>query len=748
MRDLYATSLRPVKEQYLEIVRIKTSGTWCSYSSFRSAPFALFFIQPSDLAILTGMTQSIFQVCMADRREPDEDRLGSRWAEAWSHPIAGNIRAVSDLLGQMDKEQELRDDLLGLFSGVLDAMRMNRENREKDAGAIFTLVERWLDANAASGSLDNRQKMALCQAFIRAGLEPPDAIRITSSGTGSEVDMVGLGVPDIETLMGAMIPEDVTGYMVLREGIGAMPLGASALFVTQIIAQAVPKLVSLGRYFLLDPMADMRMAAAEGFVNLAQAGAIDAGVLSDLIRLRKWLPDQATKTILDRAIKEALRRETTGGSIPDAWTVHRLVTSLPDGTGSQSIMASVSRGSRKCIATLLLKADHGIKDAYAIPCTSASDQRRSLTELEDAVPMHEVPKTYLSNALATALGEGLVEGLPPAPGFLEVAEMLGVGDITPVEHGTVSLLEVADPEAQLAGLSATKRGRLMARSLEWARDHEMSSSWFVTDETLSARLAEAKTERQAEKVVWAHLETQRDFWTALFARSAAILRSAGSNDWLTFAAVVQVLESGHTLKRIPIFEMITALTLDVAEQGRVDVLATDENLLDDPSTDGDFDPDIEPEATGELGRLLRKTPLRPDMIDGYLTAVIVAPRFVTPTDWLPPLLAEINFPGGNKLQRVLDIIMLRYGAIQSGLYEGDIASGIRKRSARNFHDWLFGFAQASAITTAWPKRALSKDDQKILRLIKDGAQGDHNQAALKPLLPSWLEAMAAKALDG
>lgn len=683
---------------------------------------------------------------MSDRPGPHEDRLGSRWAEAWSHPIAGSKSAVSDLLGQMDKELELRDDLLGLFSGVLDAMRMNRENREKDAAAIFTLVETWLDTRAASDRLDNRQKMALCQAFIRAGLEPPDAIRINSNGTSSEEDMGGLDVPDIETLMGDIIPDDVTGYpayMVLREGIGAMPRGASALFVTQMIAQAVPKLVSLGRYFLLDPMAEMRGAAAEGFVDLAQAGAIDAGVLSDLIRLRKWLPDQATKAILDRAIKEALRREATGGSIPGSWTIHRLVTSLPDGTGSQSIMASVSRGSRRCIATLLLKAGHGIKDAYAIPCSSASDQRRTLIELEDAVPVHEVPRAYLSNALATALGEGLAEGLPPAPGFLDVAEILGLDDIAPVAHGTVSLLEIADPEAQLAGLSAAKRGRLIGRSIEWARDHEMSSSWFVTDAILSAKLDEAKTERRAEQVVWAHLETQRAFWSALFARCAAILRSVGSDDWLTFAAVVQILDSGRALNRIPIFEMITALTLDVAEQDGVDVRAADEDLLDDPFTDENFDPDIEPEATGELGRLLRKTPLRPDMIDGYLTAVIVAPRFVTPTDWLPPLLVEINFPGGNKLQRVLDIIMLRYGAIQSGLYNGDIGSSIRKRSARKFDDWLSGFAQASAITAAWPKRALSKDDQKILRLIKDAAQDGHINDTLKPLLPSWLEAMAA-----
>lgn len=55
------------------------------------------------------MKQNTFYACMSDRPARDEDRLGSRWAEAWSHPVAGNINAVSDLLGQMDNEPELRD---------------------------------------------------------------------------------------------------------------------------------------------------------------------------------------------------------------------------------------------------------------------------------------------------------------------------------------------------------------------------------------------------------------------------------------------------------------------------------------------------------------------------------------------------------------------------------------------------------------------------------------------------------------
>ncbi len=100
------------------------------------------------------------------------------------------------------------------------------------------------------------------------------------------------------------------------------------------------------------------------------------------------------------------------------------------------------------------------------------------------------------------------------------------------------------------------------------------------------------------------------------------------------------------------------------------------------------------------------------------------------------------------MQRVLDIIMLRYDDIQKSVFDGDIGSSLRTRAAHHFKGWLAGFAQASTITAAWPKRALSKDGQKILKLIRDGGSDDHIQSTLKPLMPSWLAVMAARAVDG
>ncbi|WP_159087065.1 UPF0149 family protein [Loktanella sp. Alg231-35] len=656
----------------------------------------------------------------------------SRWVEAWSGRIAGDADAVSGLLAEMSRD--VPESLLELFTTTLDSLRMNLENAEKDAERIFALVQDWTDKVAFG--FETPQKMALCQAFIRAGLQPPDAIRVGVDDDDFEGLISVADVPDIAALVRELIPEDVAGYpasMILREAIGAMPQDAAMAFVHQMIVQAVPELVAMGRYFLLDAQEDMRLAAAAGFVDLAQAGDVDAALLADLIRLRKWLPDSAPRLKLDQAIKEALRREASGGSAPRPWRMHRVLASLPDGTGSQSIAANVSRGSEKCIAMLMLKAGHGIKDTYAIPCSSATEQRAMLAEIESNVALYEVPADYLPVALAQALGETL----PPAPGFLDVSEMLGQGEITPADP--LPPVEIADPDGLVTTLSAQKRGRLIGQSLQWAGDFDMAQSWFVTNASLSDALDAARTEQQAERAVWNELELQRNDWSMLFARAAAVLRHADHDEWRAFAAVVHAVETGRALKKTPIFEMIAALTLDLAEQEGFDA------LVPDPMEDEVFDDDIVPEGKGELARLLKGTTLSPDSIDGYLTGILVAPEFTTPPDWLPPLLGEISFAGEGSVQRVLDILMLRYGTIRDALMVDDFGADLRKYGKRQFANWLDGFAQAGALPDAWPKRALSADDRNILRRIRDGAEQPDAQTTLKPLLPAWLQLMAARA---
>ena len=74
-------------------------------------------------------------------------------------------------------------------------------------------------------------------------------------------------------------------------------------------------------------------------------------------------------------------------------------------------------------------------------------------------------------------------------------------------------------------LCQTNRGvRLIGKSRDWFSEHDISSSWFVSDATLMAALEEASTAASAKKIVAGHLEEWRDRWAKVFARSAMILR--------------------------------------------------------------------------------------------------------------------------------------------------------------------------------------------------------------------------------
>jgi yecA family protein len=484
----------------------------------------------------------------------------------------------------------------------------------------------------------------------------------------------------------------------------------------------------------------MRDAAISGFELLADHAKLDAAVLSDLIRVRNWIPNGPA---LDKLIKTVLRREPSGGTVPQPWQLHRVMTSLPDGTGSQSIMGVCSRGNTRAVAAVMIKAGHGIKDAYVIPCASRNDQKMMVEQIERAMAMYDVSPSYLARAFGVALGDGLERGRVTAPGFLDVAPMFGVSDVTPQSGAHDAMLAAIDPLGELAALSDNRRSRLVGKSRDWFSEYDITSSWFMSDASLMAALEQARTEASAKKIVAGHLETKREFWAKLFARSALILShdsTAAPDAWLSFAAVAQALASGRETKKIPVFEDILEHTLYVAAERAMEELEA-EGAWDDEETGP---PAIEPEQKGELAKLLKGSRLKPDQIDGYLTAVLIAPEFMPPHAWLMPLMQGVEVKGQGAIQRILDIIMVRFGALNEAILLGEIGSDLQDLPTKQFQAWAEGFAQAvDAVKGAWPKRSISRDDKQVVDMIR-GAATEDLTPTLKPLLPSWLQATANK----
>lgn len=242
----------------------------------------------------------------------------------------------------------------------------------------------------------------------------------------------------------------------------------------------------------------------------------------------------------------------------------------------------------------MIKEGHGIKDAYVIPCSTRGDQKAIIEQIEQAMTMHDVSPSYVASAIGFALGDGLARGAVTTPGFLDVAPMFGIGDVTPQTGGHSVLLAAVDPEGELEALSDNRRSRLIGKSRDWFSEHDISSSWFVSDATLMAALEEVSTAASAKNVVVRHLDEGRDRWANIFARSALILRhdhNVPPDAWMSFAVVAQALEAGREIKKIPVFEDILEQTLEVAAERAM------EDLDDELEWDNeDFEPpEIQPE---------------------------------------------------------------------------------------------------------------------------------------------------------
>lgn len=691
------------------------------------------------------MVMEMIETCLMDRPKTDNERSTLLWVNRWAVPLSNNADAVLDLVDALSEdESDCADDCLVLLSRILDEARMNIENDERGAADFFEGLTAGLAERADADELDAGTCFGISQAYLRAGLTPPDQLR-SAPEAFMEVFAAGepVELPDVGDLVNGLVPEGSTPFEIytgLREMLGAIQTEVTTTILTHMIGQGNPRMVAIGRYFLLDPVAEMRDAAISGFELLADHAKLDAAVLSDLIRVRNWIPNGPA---LDKLIKTVLRREPAGGSVPQPWQLHRVMTSLPDGTGSQSIMGVCSRGNTRAVAAVMIKAGHGIKDAYVIPCASRNDQKMMVEQIERAMAMYDVSPSYLACAFGIALGDGLERGRVTAPGFLDVAPMFGVSDVTPQHGAHDAVLAAIDPLGELAALSDNRRSRLIGKSRNWFSEYDITSSWFMSDASLMTALEQARTEASAKKIVAGHLETKREFWAKLFARSALILShdsSAASDAWLSFAAVAQALASGRETKKIPVFEDILEHTLYVAAERAVEELEA-EGAWDDDETGP---PAIAPEQKGELAKLLKGSRLKPDQIDGYLTAVLIAPEFMPPHAWLMPLMQGVEVKGQDSIQRILDIIMVRFGLLNEAVLLGEIGSNLRDLPTKQFQAWAEGFAHAvDAVKGAWPKRAQSRDDKQVIDMIRRAATEDLT-ATLRPLLPSWLQATASK----
>jgi yecA family protein len=701
------------------------------------------------------MSHSCLNSCLAALSAAGSDEsvwrvLRSEGARLVRDPKAGIELAsrVAAAPKTADKDAEFM-----LLETVIEQARMDTENGGSQGSAFLAALDDAITHLCDQGGISRAGTFHLGRCYVRAGLQPPK--RLQRSGAAEMARMLDPGeFADINELLDRLRDEAqgddaYSLHAALREMLATIDPEIRGMVVSAVVDRDEPIFDRLGLYWLLDSAPDIRGAAAGAFFRRAQTGRLDASLASRLIEMRNWLPADAARDRLDRALKEALKREVAGGIEPRPWKFHRLLATVPDGAGAQSVMIAAQQGSKRGIAMLLLKQGLGVKDAYVIPCRTATEQKQMLAQIVEEMDALEVMPEFVEPALAAALAEGAAVGEPPAHGLVDIVEVTGIRGLQPKAMSVEDWIGHLDPEGTLDRLPLQTFGRLVNASADWPDEYDVVQSWFEDSSEVRQILINAITPRSRTNALRRHLETRREWWSRLIAKTAATVNHDAEGtrgDWKSFAATAMALVQGRPLSQVPIMKWVIESTLEAAEDPWGDMRGNAADAWSaPPENDGSSVTFARPapEKTGELARLMQSAgmDITPPWLDGYLTAIVVAPKMIKPTDWIGSLLGQShNFADHDQLQRFLDLILYRYNEANADTVDPESnKTRVDPLDDALFRQWSAGFSDCVVRhKVKWTAGTVKKDDKAILKLLADMAAGRGVASDLKPILPAWI----------
>lgn len=654
---------------------------------------------------------------------------------------------------QPDEELE---DMVRLLASGLDEARMARENGRQRGQAVIDALEDDLAGLAATtGRMTFTGRIALASSWRRAGLVPPDALatQLHPDDALEALDGdIADDMPDLNAVLSSMAEGSADAGEVLQSGLmdmlAALPDDMCRGLVRQVAKQPQAVFGAVACALLLERRTAVQEGAVEGLGDRVDDGFMTADLLSRLTVLRSWIVDPDLHGHVDAVIAKALRKGVDGESSRKPTKIHRVLASWIDGSGSQSVAASLQAGSSRNVAVLLLKQGFGVKDAYVVPCKSATEQRKLLDTIANNVDTMEVPAGFLAEVIAIALGDGLRSGNPPAPGLVDVVRATGLDTVRPLDSEVGSIVDRIVPEGTFDTLSPQARGRLINSSREWAQQHPMiPSSWFEDSDAFASALTNKSTVRSLKRALWSALEDRRAHWAAIIARSGLLLNAVGSPDATAFAAVALALTEGRDLKKVPIMETVFVSSLQVlADQHNFvrSAAPSDQDAMSGPELSPPTLPQLpmtaEPEKPRELETLLQPAGLTDPWINGYLAGVCTSPELVPPRVWLQHVLMlimeEVEDPPN--LDRSLQLLLGRYNETV-GKLQTPVGVTLLPDEPAHLSIWADGFLTAwEGLSDFWPNGQLNAADGKARALLEAAAGFRPNGVEMSRTLPTWL----------
>ena len=657
---------------------------------------------------------------------------------------------------QVAKTGPLTDGQMSVLTAALDEARMADENAQRKGRAF---LEEMRDVVALLDTdLTSQAALSLSSAWTRAGLTPPPSLAHAVIPEDPDAFADTGGIPDIpdEMFDGIFkgfnqIGEQSVSAMLamLDEMLPTLPPEARFAFIRKLATRSEALCGEAAAALLLATDPSVRSGALAGLALRQEAGDLSQALFSRITLIRSWLQDPDALRGIDELIRSALKNGTQAPETRSKPKIHRVASSMIDGSGAQSISMAVQSGSRRALAVVLLKQGFGVKDAFVIPCASATEQKKMIGQIMDEAGAVDTTTEYMFTALSWALADGQTRGTMPAAGLLDVVETAGFGDLRPRTANVADIASAADPEGTVSALSTRARGSLIMASEDWPDRFSISDSWFEGSDASSDAIESATTQNSMNRKLWQHLETRRDFWAMVFARNAALLAAAKDPTAFEFVAVAQAMTEGRDLKKTPIMHFVHAVSFEAwlhqdgppMRSGGVEV--TEMHMP--PGTYAEVRP-FGAQEQKALDKLLRPARITLPWMDGFLTGLGTAPKFIKPSDWIITIFNVVaeDLASEDDLQKLLDLIVLAYNHRLCLLREGAPSEFLFPADPILFSIWADGYLTAwEAHKPHWPTKSLGKEGKEMRALLEQAADFK-TQTDQAPTLRKWLIARGEK----
>jgi hypothetical protein len=694
---------------------------------------------------VAGMIDAILQSLI-------QSRSGERRARLAHEAAPALVRAPDTAAGLANAliAGAHREAVLLLLANCLDHGRMAHENAQTGGAAFLDQMAFRLAGAARQGALDAETLVGIASCYARAGLETPAALLVPMPRSHPGVAATARGQRnakpgnvDADAALDAAIDRVVVDagdaplqlHSILADMLAALPPPVRGLAVHRLAQRGTPVFDKLACYWLLDASAETRRAVAQAMTDRKRQAPLPPALVADIQRLLSWLPDAREREVLagiaapatntpaavgDIAVQDARAKDKRKNGqqgrragVTAAWHVETALISMPDGAGAQNLTLMANRGRERAVALCLLKRNHGVKDAFVIPCKGKTEQQRIVDEIAHEVTLVPILPQFALKLLEHALADGIAAGALPAPGLLDVADLIGTPVPTAMEAST--LLASLGPATQVLLTSKAKIAKLAGRESAPFWNEPIFDSWFEQTEALDRQLAAAATRKRAMDLVWDALAERRQWWAGQLAISAAI---ADASPALTPFASASMAAAAHGLlgsgpiMSLGVMQAVAEATLEAFAGREQEIPGQIGSSWSPPATISGID-----EGLAAAG-------LSVPFLDGWGTALAAAPVPPSPAQALSGILERLVGVSVGSIEAL-------FVQINDGLMEAmDIAANpaalaerLRGLSPTDCMAWCAGFdAMVMKTKRNWPRTRLGANGRELLELMALGTK--------------------------